>query len=47
MTRAIRTDKDIYPKGMVTGVIKPDEDEHKYFTTRQSAEGPRGMGGRV
>ena len=47
LSRALRADKDVYPKGPVTGVIKPYEDEHGFFTTRESAEGPRGMGGRV
>jgi len=38
---------DSFPKGATTGVLRPNEDERSYFTTRSSSLGMRGMGGRI
>lgn len=44
---AARQAVDRFPSGPVTGTLKPSDDFRSYFTTRQSPDGPRGMGGRV
>eukprot|EP00873_Tetraselmis_striata_P042505 jgi/Tetstr1/462769/TSEL_007721.t1 len=44
---AARQALDNFPSGPVTGTMKPSDDFRSYFSTRDSAEGMLGMGGRV
>mmetsp|Transcript_16173 Transcript_16173/g.45066 ORF Transcript_16173/g.45066 Transcript_16173/m.45066 type:complete len:648 (-) Transcript_16173:208-2151(-) len=45
---AAHSDVDTFPSGPVTGVIRPDLDERRYFATREGpGDGLKGMGSRV